>query len=295
MNYSIIIPHKNIPHLLQRCLDSIPRRKDVQIIVVDDSSDSGKVDFTNFPGLNDPYVEVVFAKNDDDRKGAGYARNLGLERATGKWLIFADADDYFMPCFNKTLDKYINDESDIIYFYVTSIDIDTLQLSNRHLLTVHFMDQIQKTNNWDLACTLLTPWGKFIKRNIVTNNNIFYSEVLMGDDILWGVKVMNVAASKKISKEIIYCITSREGSLSTHIALKSLIAGFKELDSAIIYLKKAGRKQYLTEALYDSWMKIAKANIFQSIVLIPKMLNSCGVKPIALLYVRSFKKLFRKT
>lgn len=39
INYSIIIPHKNIPHLLQRCLKSIPRRKDVQIIIVDDNSD----------------------------------------------------------------------------------------------------------------------------------------------------------------------------------------------------------------------------------------------------------------
>jgi cellulose synthase/poly-beta-1,6-N-acetylglucosamine synthase-like glycosyltransferase len=62
INYSIIIPHKNIPQLLQRCLDSIPRREDVQIIVVDDNSDANKVDFANFPGLNDPYVEVVFVK-----------------------------------------------------------------------------------------------------------------------------------------------------------------------------------------------------------------------------------------
>ena len=38
INYSIIIPHKNIPNLLQRCLDSIPNREDVQIIVVDDNS-----------------------------------------------------------------------------------------------------------------------------------------------------------------------------------------------------------------------------------------------------------------
>ena len=32
--YSIIIPHKNIPDLLRRCLDSIPQRPDIQIIVV---------------------------------------------------------------------------------------------------------------------------------------------------------------------------------------------------------------------------------------------------------------------
>lgn len=49
INYSIIIPHKNIPQLLQRCLDSIPIRDDVQVIVVDDNSDTDKVNFDNFP------------------------------------------------------------------------------------------------------------------------------------------------------------------------------------------------------------------------------------------------------
>ena len=51
-HYSIIIPHKNIPALLQRCLDSIPSREDIQIIVVDDNSSSTEVNFTKFPGNN---------------------------------------------------------------------------------------------------------------------------------------------------------------------------------------------------------------------------------------------------
>jgi len=38
--YSIIIPHKNIPELLIRCIESIPSKNDIEIIVVDDNSDS---------------------------------------------------------------------------------------------------------------------------------------------------------------------------------------------------------------------------------------------------------------
>ena len=60
INYSIIIPHKNIPNLLQRCLDSIPNREDVQIIVVDDNSDPNIVDFDKFHGLIICNVEVFF-------------------------------------------------------------------------------------------------------------------------------------------------------------------------------------------------------------------------------------------
>lgn len=89
-NYTIIIPHKNCPDLLYRCLASIPRRDNLQIIIVDDNSDFEKVDFETFPGLNEPCVEVYYTK---EGKGAGYARNVGLKHAKGKWLIFVDADD----------------------------------------------------------------------------------------------------------------------------------------------------------------------------------------------------------
>lgn len=92
INYSIIIPHKNIPNLLQRCLASIPRREDIQIIIVDDKSDVVEVDFECFPGVGEQCVEVYFTK---EGKGAGYARNVGLKYAKGKWLLFVDSDDFF--------------------------------------------------------------------------------------------------------------------------------------------------------------------------------------------------------
>lgn len=120
INYSVIIPHKNIPTLLQHCIDSIPRRDDVQIIVVDDNSDPEKVDFDNFPGKDDPHVELYFTK---EGKGAGYARNVGLEHAKGKWLLFADADDYFLEDLNRLMNDYLNSHSDIIFLYNKTVDL----------------------------------------------------------------------------------------------------------------------------------------------------------------------------
>ena len=79
--YSIIIPHKNNPDLLTRCLASIPQRDDLQIVVVDDNSDPSIVDFDNFPIKNDEKNIVVFDKSG---KGAGRARNIGVEKASGE-------------------------------------------------------------------------------------------------------------------------------------------------------------------------------------------------------------------
>ena len=56
INFSIIIPTKNIPDLLLRCLESIPQRSDIEIIVVDDNSDREIVDVKNYPGTNNQQV-----------------------------------------------------------------------------------------------------------------------------------------------------------------------------------------------------------------------------------------------
>ena len=89
VNYSIIIPHRGAPELLQRLLDSIPQRPDVQVIVIDDP----------------------------DGRGGGYARNQALPQATGRWLLFADADDFYAEGFLDVLDAYVNrDDLDAVYF-----------------------------------------------------------------------------------------------------------------------------------------------------------------------------------
>lgn len=41
---------QNIPNLLQRCLDSIPKREDMEVIVVDDNCDTEIIDFDHFRG-----------------------------------------------------------------------------------------------------------------------------------------------------------------------------------------------------------------------------------------------------
>ena len=87
INYSFIIPHKNSVKLLNRCLDSIPQREDIEIIVVDDNSDEKPIVKRT--------VEVVYLTYKESN-GAGKARNIGITKAKGRWLLFADCDDYYV-------------------------------------------------------------------------------------------------------------------------------------------------------------------------------------------------------
>ena len=91
--FSIIIAHYDIPDLLMRCLKSIPVSEDIQVIVVDDNSPDADTYLERYPELSRPYLEFIRAQKNG---GAGYARNIGLDHAKGKWLLFADADDFFV-------------------------------------------------------------------------------------------------------------------------------------------------------------------------------------------------------
>ena len=213
INYSVIIPHKNIPELLQRCLASIPRREDVQIIVVDDNSDPDKVDFEHFPGLNDPFVEVVFTK---EGKGAGYARNVGLKKAIGKWLLFADADDFYNYCINYILDEYVNSDADIIYFKHNGLDsamnIIEFRVSCFNTDIDYWLHSPQAADPF-LRYKRGAVWAKIFKYELIRKNNIFFDEVSIANDNTFLYLAGFFANSIYADSRVLYCATIRQGSI----------------------------------------------------------------------------------
>lgn len=217
-NYSIIIPHKNIPNLLERCLDSIPCREDIQVIVVDDNSDPEMVDFEHFPGVGKPHVEVYFTK---EGKGAGYARNRGMEYATGKWILFADADDYFNYCINDILDEYINHEDDVVFFKSNCLDSYFYTNKKRGAIKNLLIDIYNKSPDksiLNLRYLPAEPWGKIVRRLLILENNIKFDETSVANDTTFSYLVGFYSRSVAIDKRAIYCVTYRYDSLSNLIS-----------------------------------------------------------------------------
>jgi glycosyltransferase involved in cell wall biosynthesis len=214
ITFSIIIPHKNSPDLLQRCLNSIPRREDIQIIIVDDNSDESKIDFSKFPGLKDKYVEVYLTKAG---KGAGYARNVGLEHAKGKWLLFADADDFFTENAFEYLFAEVDSPHEIIYFRVTSCYSDTLEPADRgdkvNLLIDNFINK-RKDSEGFIRYKWQMLWGKMIKTEFIRERNIRFDEVPVSNDAMFSLLAGYYASSIDVINHSIYCATVTKGSLT---------------------------------------------------------------------------------
>lgn len=197
-NYTIIIPHKNIPKLLQRCLDSIPERPDVQVIVVDDNSDPAIVDFGNFPGKDRKNTEVYLTK---EGKGAGYARNVGLRYAKGKWLLFADADDYYNTNFIGILDIYINSDNDIVFFNISNSNA-------KSSISTKYENYFEGKGNVDDIRLIWVPWNKMFSCNLIKRNNICFDEIPVGNDAMFCLNANNMAKKISVIKEQLYVYTS---------------------------------------------------------------------------------------
>ena len=209
INYSIIIPHKNSSNLLQRCIDSIPRRDDVQIIIVDDNSDSGKVDFENFPGLREKSTEIYFTK---ESKGAGYARNVGLKHAKGKWILFADADDYYAPLFLDVLDRNLSEDIDILFFNVFSNDINEF---NRASLVNSKYQSYSETNDLNIIkYGIWAPWNKVISLQYIQKHNLLFDEIPVGNDAMFMLNASKLTDNIKVIYDKLYCITYQTDSIT---------------------------------------------------------------------------------
>lgn len=98
---SVIIPVYNIERHLRQCLDSVAGQtlRDLQIICVDDGSSDASADILAEYAARDSRFQIISQVN----AGPGAARNTGLERAQGDFLIFLDSDDWFEPDLLETM------------------------------------------------------------------------------------------------------------------------------------------------------------------------------------------------
>lgn len=210
--FSIIIPHKDIPDLLMRCLRSIPVSEDIQVIVVDDNSADADTYLERYPELSRPYLEFIRTTKGG---GAGYARNIGLERAKGKWLLFADADDFFVEDMYDIITMHVESDADVIYFKnraVYSDDVNQLSKRDRHVNRI--IESFFVTGDeWPIRIKSFVPWGKMIKKELVDKNRIWFDEVKYSNDVFFTTSVGCYANKIKVTDTVLYVVTSRRGSL----------------------------------------------------------------------------------
>ncbi len=244
MNYSVIVPYKDIVDLVVRAVNSVPDRADIEIIVIN----NGTTDLPVSLFADRSNIRILSAAQG---KGAGAARNVGIELAKGKWLLMLDADDFFTPKAFDSMDQYVSSESDIVFFYTTSCDSDTLALSDRHHDTNELIDAyLQNGDEGGLRYGWSSPWAKMIKRSLVMEHAIRCDETHVANDVLFSVKTGYQAKRIEATKETVYCVTTRQGSLTMTPSLKNLNERIDTFIRFNTFLKEHHIKEYRKSIMF---------------------------------------------
>ena len=186
---SIVIPYYKTYELTVKLLDQLIKQltDEVEVFLVDDGCYEKRLD---------EYEENINIIHLEENHGLSYARNRGIEKAQGKYLVFIDSDDYIANDYIKTIiDKIDTCEFDYCYFSWKMINSNSI---------IRILD---KPPTWNLAV-----WNAVYKTEYV---ELFDEEVRFMEDIPWQIKMRAKNGKKEIIDKILYYYNDgRTGSLT---------------------------------------------------------------------------------
>ena len=211
---SIIIPIYNIIDYVERCVDSIVNQsyRNLEIILVDDGSTDGS-GYKIQKYAADSRVKIISKING----GLSDARNVGLERASGDYVMYVDGDDYIDEDCIQILISLIDDDTDVIMFpyskeYGNRSERCALFESQEF---VFYDDDVEKIIYARLVGPeksiapispvtmdrLNTAWGKLYKREVIDGIRFTDTNLIGPEDCWYNIQVFkNVKKVKYTSK-----------------------------------------------------------------------------------------------
>ena len=209
IDFSIIIPQRNSIKTLGRLFDSIPLTDRIEIILVDNSPTPITKEEV---GIDRDY-DLYWAAPE---RFAGGARNVGVEHAHGKWLLFADADDYFSEGAFDVFFSEIDDKSELIYFGMTGIYEDTGEYSPRG---EYYTQKVKsflsgEIKEEEIRYHFGSPCSKMVRKSLVDRYKIRFDEIIACNDSFFSLQVGYYAKSIKAIDFEVYVATVSRGSLT---------------------------------------------------------------------------------
>lgn len=193
---SIIVPVYNVEKYLNKCIDSIISQtyKNLEIILVDDGSPDNCGTICDEYADRDNRIKVIHKENG----GVSSARNIGIKKSNGNWIVFVDADDWIEESYCKNmLNTAMQNEADVVlcgYNRVVGNKIEKIDI---------LKDTCKYDSHEYLIKTLNPQTGfGFVSRKIIKKDIIkeieFDTEIEVGEDALF-----NIMMSKNIKKAIV--------------------------------------------------------------------------------------------
>lgn len=219
MQLSVIIPVYNSGKYITRCLDSIVKQSfnDFEVIIVDDGSVDNSKDIIKKYVCTDSRIKYFYIEN----SGVSYARNYGINRVSGEYLMFVDADDY---CNHNYFKKMIS--------LIQSLDVD-VAMCNYYLVRKNndiYANKLPKLFNGigvlnleDATNSILLDngfkgfvWNKIYSMNAVGSQRFDVSITYL-EDLLFNILIFKNSNKIGYSNDKSYYYCQNKGSASSQL------------------------------------------------------------------------------
>lgn len=258
---SIIVPCYNASKYLRECLDSIKNQKysNLEVICVDDGSSDESVEI-----IRSEYPNFILIQK--DHSNAGDARNEGIAVASGKYLMFLDADDIFDENLVSTMvNKAEKENADICICSCRGLDDATGEIRNDiEKLKVTYVEGLTTFSPNEIASHLFQitpgwPWDRMFSRELIVESGVRFQSIALTNDAYF-VNMISTFANR--ITYIDECLvthrmnisTSIEGRVSTNwkCSFEMFYAEKKYLDEHEIY--NLYEKTFVNQVInYSNW------------------------------------------
>lgn len=190
--FSVIVPVYKVEKYISRCIESILAQSftDFELILVDDGSPDRSGEICEQYALLDNRICVIHQEN----RGVSRARNMGMKKAKGKYIVFVDGDDVveenYLDCMS-----LVNYDVDLIICGVKEIDTDGTEHSKSCLMSQNILE-LNNSVILDLINSKLINYAvsKRFKRSILEKGNIcFLNSINLGEDTLFVAEYLCVS------------------------------------------------------------------------------------------------------
>lgn len=229
---SIIIPLYNSEEYISECLFSCMRQTycNIEIIIVDDGSTDNGYQIVKELSKNDKRIKVYHTKNN----GVSSARNLGIEKSSGEYICFIDADDCIDKIFVKTMVNYMKEnDSDFCFSKntfgnnnatgsktISSSEAETMLLSQRVAV----------------GC-----WNKMYRREILKDIR-FRKDLFYGEGLYFINQVAHNAKNIVVCEDALYHYRKvNPESATTKFDIKKMVNGEKSLFEIKEFINNDGK------------------------------------------------------
>ena len=245
--FSIIIPVYNVEKYIKRCLDSVFTQtfKDFEVIVVNDGTKDNSMDI-----VENYDVKIITQKN----QGLSVARNTGVKKAKGEYIIFLDSDDYIEKDLLKNINKSLDNNPDLVRFQIQEVfeDSDTVNVYNEEGFSgYNGLEAFEKICSYHYV---ENAWAYAIRREYYNQNKFQFAPGTIHEDFgLIPLIIIKADIVNSISY-VGYNYVQRSGSIMSQKDYEKTKKKVNDFYNHYLYLTKEIDKTNLDSKMFKSFI-----------------------------------------